>query len=937
MKKIIHACLPVLMLAGAATFLFRLDFSMKPKHPGPGALGDAMAIGSEEDASERYTYEWQRLHDPATGRIPDHIREKELAFAATLPSDASLFAGKGASIASWASRGPWNVGGRTRAFGVDVTNDSILIAGSCSGGMWRSADGGQSWSITTTPVQHLSTSCLSQDVRPGHTNTWYAGSGEAYGASASAGGGAYYLGNGIYKSTDGGLSWNSLPSTVSGTPQSFDNIWDLIWNVKTYPADTVNDVVFAATYGAIYRSADGGTTWSKVLGNPTSAYSYFTDVEVTPSGAVYATLSDDGPAKGIWRSSDGITFTNITPSNFPSAYNRIVIGYAPSDENQVYFLANTPGFGQPDTNFLGTVEWNSLWKYQYLSGNGSGSGGYWFDRSANLPTTGGPFDKFQCQGSYDLLVQVKPNDTNTVFIGGTNLYRSTSAFADDTHTTFIGGYEEGATLPVVNSYADHHPDQHVLVFRPSNPDVMWSANDGGIFKTTDNTAPVVSWTSLNNGYLTGMFYTVALDHAATGNDIVIAGAQDNGSWYTNSTSPTTPWVTPRGGDGSYCAIADNQTAYYFSIQNGKMMKATLDPSGQVDSFARIDPLGGTGYQFINPYVLDPNNNNLMYLAGGKYLWRNNDLSGIPYASNWDSITTNWFMFPDSVPVANVNITAVAVSKAPANRVYFGTSNKRVYRIDNANTGSPVPVEITSTTTGNLFPANGNVSCIAVDPTDADKLLVVFSNYSVYSLFYSGDGGSTWTKAGGNLEFNSVGGGNGPSLRWASIMPVSNGTVYLVASSTGLYATSALNGLSTVWVQQGANTIGNAVCDMIDFRQGDGRVVVATHSHGIYSSVITDVNDVAGLDDLPPAGNMNLEVFPNPVKEQASVTIHMDQPAVITLSLYDESGRLIRELLNGKEQTGTKTISFSVSQLRPGIYYLTLRRAGSSKSKSFIRL
>jgi len=894
--------------------------------------GDAASIGSADDGNARINFEISRMKDPATGKIPYGMRRKELAYAATLPGADGAFS-KGASFSTWHERGPWNVGGRTRAFAIDITNENILIAGSCSGGMWRSTDGGTTWSQTFTPSQQQNTTCVAQDTRPGHTSTWYLGSGEGYGPSASAAG-AFFLGNGAYKSTDGGATWTSLPSTVSGTPHAFDNIWDLIWNIKTYPADTVNDVVFAATYGAIYRSANGGTTWTKLLGNPTSTYSYFTDVEVTPSGVVYATLSDDGPAKGIWRSEDGINFTNITPAGFPASYNRIVIGYAPSDENQVYFLGNTPGFGQPDTNYVGAVEWNSLWKYNYISGNGSGTGGSWSDRSGNLPTTGGPFDKFQCQGSYDLMIKVKPNDTNTVFIGGTNLYRSTSGFADDQNTTFIGGYLEGTSLPVVDQYPNHHPDQHQLEFLPSNPDVMISANDGGLFKTTDNTAPSIAWTSLNNGYLTTMFYTVALDHATPGSNIVIAGAQDNGSWYTNSANLSDPWVSPRGGDGSFCAIADNGSAYYFSIQNGKMMKAKVDAGGSIDSFARIDPIGAKNYQFINPYTLDPNNNNLMYLAGGHHLWRNNDLSGIPYNSNWDSITTNWVQFPDSMPS---EITAVAVSKTPANRVYFGTASQKVYRIDNAHTGTPVPVDITSTVPGIVFPA-GNVSCIAIDPTDADKVMVVFSNYNVYSLYYSADGGATWTKAGGNLEQTVTGAGNGPSLRWATIMPVSDGTVYLVAASTGLYAATSLNGTSTVWVQQGASNIGNAVCDMIDYRQSDGMTVVATHAHGIYSSTITSISHVMGVTGLPGNNEVaGLDIFPNPVKDHATVSFTIPEKAHVTVTIYDETGRLIDTPANAVHGAGRNEISVDCRHLSPGTYYIRLGTKNQRISKTMVVL
>ncbi|HET6992842.1 MAG TPA: flagellar basal body rod modification protein, partial [Bacteroidia bacterium] len=455
----------------------------------------------------------------------------------------------------------------------------------------------------------------------------------------------------------------------------------------------------------------------------------------------------------------GLTWAHISTAMFgDSLCNRVVIGINPSNENEVYFLGNTNGLGMPDTNFLGDIEWNVLWRYTYLGGDGTGAGGMWEDLTQNLPNSEhfGQFGDFNAQGSYDLVVRVKPNDPNTVFIGGTNIYRNTNRFNDTVNTTYVGGYVPFASLPVVNSYPNHHPDQHTMTFLPSNPDVMFSTNDGGIFRTNDCTQANVAWTSLDNGYLTSMFYTVAVDHATAGNNIIIGGAQDNGSWWTNNTTLTTPWVQPNGGDGSYCQIADNQSAYYFSIQNGKMRKEILDGSGNVTSFARIDPIGATGYQFINPFILDPNNNNIMYMAGGKYLWRNDDLSTIPMIGNWDSITTNWVRWADSVPQTNVKITAVTCCKTPANRVYYGTDKKRVFRIDNANTGTPTPLDISPVT----FPSTGFVSCVATDPNNGDHVMVVFSNYNIYSLFYSADAGATWTKVAGNLEQFSSGSGNG---------------------------------------------------------------------------------------------------------------------------------------------------------------------------------
>lgn len=883
--------------------------------------------GMVNDAQNRMQWELKRLADPATGRIPEFARQKELAFAATLPNDAIHSIRRNGN--TWVNRGPYNVGGRTRAFGVDISNENRILAGSASGGMWLSEDGGMSWKMTNTNSQLKNVTCLAQDKRSGHANIWYYGSGEASGASAS-GTNAYYLGDGMFKSVDSGKTWNPILSTSGGTGNSFTINWQLIWNtaVDLSAPDTM-DEVYAATYRTIYRSINGGNNWSPVL----SSTSYYSDVELTSNGVVYATFSSEGNNKGIWRSVDGVNFTNITPANFPSSYKRIVMGINPSNENEVYFLAHTPGFGLPTYDYNGNAEWNSFYKYTYKTGNGKDTGGAWLDLSNNLPNTGGKFDKWTVQGAYDMVVKVKPGNNNIVYIGGTNLYRSTSGFTDATHTAFIGGYEENADFPVVNMYQNHHPDQHGIAFLPSNANVMYSANDGGLFKTEDNEASKVVWESLNNGYLTTMFYTVAIDHATPGNNIITGGAQDNGSWFTNSSDPKLPWITPRGGDGSYCAISDNRSMYYFSIQNGKMMKAKLDENGNKTGFARIDPIGLRKPKFINPYVLDPVNNNIMYLAGGKYLWRNNDLSGIPLAGNWDSISTNWVRFTDSVPFANVSISAITACKIPQNRVYYGTDNKRLYRVDNANVGTPKPIDVTGQTAPLVFPAGGNISSIAVDPRNGDNVMVTFSNYGVYSIYYSSDAGLTWSKAAGNLEPSD---GTGPSVRWASILPVSDGVVYLVATSTGLYATRDLNGVQTVWVQQGTNTIGNSVCDMIDTRVSDGLVVVATHSNGIYSTNYTSVNNITSIEDIEPLlSNLNLRNFPNPAQNTTTIGFKLESKSEVSVQLWDECGRLVRTLLKEVKPEGEITLTLNCEGLKPGIYYYSLIAGEIRKTNKFV--
>src|SRR6185369_7315660 len=109
-----------------------------------------------------------------------------------------------------------------------------------------------------------------------------------------------------------------------------------------------------------------------------------------------------------------------------------------------------------------------------------------------------------------------------------------------------------------------------IYFFPSNPDKMLQSNDGGIFRTEDDRATPVIWEPLNNGYVTGQFYTVAIDHSATANDIVIGGTQDNGTWFTRNTNLTSPWANPGAGDGAYCAIDDGHHYYYTSRQQGRI-------------------------------------------------------------------------------------------------------------------------------------------------------------------------------------------------------------------------------------------------------------------------------------------------------------------------------------------------------------------------------
>jgi photosystem II stability/assembly factor-like uncharacterized protein len=860
---------------------------------------------ASDNPAERVVWERIRLADPATGQIPNNIRKKEMIFAKTLPKSTVI------SKANWKHRGPYNVGGRTRALAMDVQDENILFAGGASGGMFRSTDGGLSWAMTTSPNQLHNVTCVAQDTRIGHEDTWYFGSGELTGSSAS-GGEAYYGGNGIYKSVDGGLSWDSLAVTATNT-NGFDSNFDFIWNVKTDPSNDSLDVVYAAVYSAIYRSENGGNSWVKVLGGGSA---YYTNVEVTSTGVVYATLSSDGTDKGIWRSLDGQNWTDITDSLFTPVYGRIAIGVNPGDEDEVYFLAaETDGYGQHTDVFFNGETWTSLWKY-------NANTTAWNDISLNIPANqNSSFDNFNAQGGYDLLVKVHPDNQNTVYIGGTNLWRSTDGFSTPNNTMIIGGYLIGSAEGDGNwgVYPDHHPDQHDLLFLPSNTDVLISATDGGVFKSNNAFADTVAWTSLNNGYYTSQLYGVTVSRNAN-SEVMHGGFQDNGNFITFSDDIQTHWNMPFNGDGAFGGIADNEEDFYLTIQRGVMYKMKLDTNANRLAFNRMDPasIDSSDYMFINPMVMDENSD-ILYMAAKNKLWRNNDIANIPYNNSHAKNDLGWEMLSDTFPNPALKISTIEVSASPANIVYLGTQNKYIYRIETANTGDPAVVQLSNIPTA----SNSYCSDIAVNPSNADELLVIYSNYSIYSVFHSNDGGQSWGKVAGNLEQNPSGQGNGPSCRTAKIIPLGNDTLYLVGTSVGLFGTANLDGQNTVWKQVADQEIGAVVIETLTYRANDGLLVVGTHGNGIFQTNLTSANDLlSGVESLL-VKNLEMNIYPNPVTHAVNVEFTLKTNSQVNLQLYDELGKLVKRVKKDNYTIGNNKIQLEIGNLKSGIYFVSL--------------
>ncbi len=842
----VRSFIAITLLVGASAALF---FASKPERLplaqlekiGAPKIRSSFSPSNQEDAAARHEYEMRRLRDPLTQQIPKDIRSRELRFAQNLPSREALAKQNGAQTfaANWVKRGPINVGGRTRALAIDLNYNGAsnrrILAGAVSGGMYLSEDDGAAWQMTTTLSQLASATCLVQD--PNNRNVWYYGTGELQGSTRA--GSLNIPGQGVYKSTDSGKTWTVLPATAQGKLTQFDSAFDFIWNLALRPQ---SGTIFAATLGAILRSTDNGASWTFVIiGQDANGFlSQFSDVVVAANGDVYAALSRNGvnlnnQQYGVFRSTnDGQQFTVITPPALVADPYRMVLAPAPSDANTLYVLAQSQAAGA-------TASDHQLFRYDAANNS-------WTDLSASLPNAQGlpGNSSFSSQGGYDLLVKVKPDNANTVWIGGTNLYRSTNAGQS---FTLVGGYSAPDTY---GQFENHHSDQHAIAFFPNNANAMISGNDGGLSKATNVLAQPQTWTSLNNGYLATQFYAVALD-PQTGSNFITGGTQDNGTWGTEVQDFNTPWASLFSGDGAYTDIVAGGNPYYVSAQKGLVFRILQQNNQSFYSMVKpVTPNGENDFLFIAPFQLDPNDQRVMYLAVANSVYRNSNLDDIPLP-NQEPVTINWSPLTNSAVAANARVTTLAISKTPANRLYFGATdyqaNTYLVRVNNAQNNPTGTNILPQGVPGGSYP-----SCIGVNPNNAEELFAVFSNYAIVSLFYSSNGGTSWTNVEGNLA-----GDDAPSIRWASIVPTNSGKVYLLATSVGVYSTMSLNGANTVWAQEGATPIGNVVVDMIVARPADGVVIAGTHGRGVYSAQLQGEVGVAVVN--VSANELSIELQP----------------------------------------------------------------------------
>lgn len=908
----------VLFTIGLSFLLYNNNETIELKTKVPSKIRSSYSPKAVAQASAgRDSYFFNMLRDPALNKIPNGIRSRELAFYASLPKE-SLKSGN--TEYTWSEAGPNDVGGRTRALCVDNRNSNIVIAGGVSGGIWKSTDKGQSWQLKNSPNETYSVTSICQDTRSGQENTWYYASGEFSGNSAD-GTESSLSGYGIYKSTDNGETWSLIYGGVENNPFDWDNYTDYISKIKVNPNN--GEVLFAAhAHGIMKIYEDAGSY--KLTGEIGGLYDYiYSDFDIDAQGNILAVLSEDSyntdaPAKApgvYYKAHNQPTYSQIdaSSSTFPTTHQRSVIRIAPSDATIGYVFTHKGG---------GNVSFHKI----DLSNNSL------IDRTGNLPAFDDSQGKLGPQANYNMTLAIKPNDANFVIIGNTSLFRSNDGFATSVEKDYswIGGYSSNSSF---GQYPNHHADCHISVFDPINKNALWSGHDGGLSYVSDITQNTTSstfmpWEDKNNGYNVTQYYTIA-DINIANDDRYIGGTQDNGTpgFTFNETTSSSKLIG--SGDGSYCYLGENYA--YVSSQNGRVIRTgynaqnfPLSPyvSGENSNWSNIDPTDATGQLFINPFVINPNNEQVMYYAAGEKIWINKAIETIP---NFESKTMQGWSAPAGLDVpSGYTVTSMSISKNPAHIFYYAAYSTSevplIYKVANSTANEAsltrTNISIPEASSGS-YPHN-----IAINPQDANEIIIVFSNYNVPSIFHSIDGGLNYIQIDGNLSYSVV--ETDPSvsdvsIRSASILNWEGKKTYFISTSIGLYKTQLLDGAETVWANTAPEKLGNVVCNMVKTCDLDGKVVAATHGRGIFvgkPSVGTSTN--SNLKDNP----LNLGVYPNPSNGTFKVSIRSVVSDHFAISIFDTNGRSI------SKQTFSSLVElnnyqFNLTNEPTGIYIIKL--------------
>jgi len=444
-------------------------------------------------------------------------------------------------------QGGWNPGnGRVNEIAFHPTDTNIIYVGASGGGLWKTSDGGSSWTSLTDGMPNLAISGIAVSHTDPDVIYILTGDGDSWDLMSI----------GVLKTTDGGALWQQTGLTFGCD--------DLIVGTELKMDPSNSSVLIATTSDGIYKTINAGETWYRV------EQGLFYDIEYNPanSDTIYASTNvaifrsvDHGDS---WQLNNNLTvYTN-------SEYRpRVELAVTPANSNKVYAILGDKYY----------------YRGVFISSNrGTTWVRHYDDMDPNILGGNADGSSLNTQAHYDLAIEVSPVNENRIFVGGINIWKSLDS---GDHWSITSHWRQDR-----DAYEYVHADIHELIY---NGNTLYAGCDGGIFKTTSSGT---IWTDISEGL--GIMQPHKIGIINTNTNLVYMGTQDNG---VNKYSGSTTVDHVRGADGFECIIMPSNSDTVFSSRQYGTIELSTD--GGITFSVIID--GNSLKLFNNPLMLKPGN------------------------------------------------------------------------------------------------------------------------------------------------------------------------------------------------------------------------------------------------------------------------------------------------------------------------------------------
>ena len=836
-------------------------------------------------------HEFIQSVDPSLGRVP---HEKLRAAEATKRSASRTKTGEDFK---WSNL-PADKAGRIRAMAIEPGSaNKTLWAGSVTGGLWKNDDvfdPASSWENISSFSENLSVGAILFDEDD--PNTMYVGTGESFTAlyiyRESSG-----VGQGIFKTTDGGKTWQQLPASAT-----FRYINDLVMRKErgksVLYAAVVSGQYQGTTFGGndgVYRSEDGGASWSQVLPNMKDRAEPYapSDIEIGANGQLFVGTMRKSDYKGggrILTSTDGTNwqvYNDFADNNFDEASGhypgRVLLAASPTDPDRVYGIISG-GQYDPVTDYI-----NDNQGYSYIVQTFDAGTSWSNVPQPELSFSEGGWGRWSNITWHAAAISVDPNDPNTIVVGALNslmLRETDKVVAADQYSNkweAISYWYQSANFPTMV-----HADMHKIIHVPNSSDTLLICTDGGIYYTTNLSVTSVgvfgepgnvfpTFTRANKGLNTLQYYSVS-STPVEGTTYLLGGTQDNGTQIQKNFGTEGEFIT--GGDGAYCFIDQDEPALKITslYWNGYFFLSTSE-AGVTQLLSRSSsPSSGL---FINPADYDSKNNTLYANAMRAFkqtassplvypdsIFRISDIelvgSGVNYTEEFVAANTG----------VDVPFSAVKLSPHDDDVLFVGTQNGRLFKLTNIQRGKIVAEEIGSVN----FPT-ANISSIAIGKT-ANDLAITFSNYGVESVWYTTNGGTKWEAIEDGLPDMPV--------RWIVYNPFTDYDMLVIATELGVWYLPSLKDDKT-W--QPTDGFPNVRVDMLAVKEADQSIYAASHGRGFFRGELPKTDVTTALPK--ELENLKVSIFPNPIASEFSINFPREMSEV-SYQIVDVSGKVWKQ-------------------------------------------